>query len=97
MEVSRVSFGRGGGVKLAGAYNGRQSTWYEAAVRQTTGLIMAAGMTKEVTFDPVDGRVNDRIDDACRTKYRGSRYRASMIRAEARAATMKVTPRELKP
>jgi hypothetical protein len=45
-------------------YNGRQSRWYHAAVRQRAGRIRAAGMTKEVTFEPVDGPINGRIDDA---------------------------------
>jgi hypothetical protein len=38
------------------AYNGQNSRWYQAAVRQKAGRITAAGMTKEVTFEPVDGR-----------------------------------------
>jgi hypothetical protein len=56
------------------AYNGRKSRWYQAAVRQKAGRIIAAGMTKEVTFEPVEGPVNDRIDEAHRKKYRGSPY-----------------------
>ncbi len=74
------------------AYNGTDSRWYRAAVRQKAGRITAAGMTKEVTFEPVEGSVNDRIDDAYRAKYRGSPYLSPMI--GARAATVKVTPRE---
>src|SRR5207244_12373009 len=31
------------------AYNGHNSRWYQAAVRQKLGRIMAAGMAKEVT------------------------------------------------
>lgn len=46
------------------AYHGRRSRWYQAAVRQKAGRITAAGMTKEVTFEPVDGPTNDAIDDA---------------------------------
>ena len=42
------------------AYNGRKSRWYKAAMRQMAGRITAAGMTKEVTFEPVDGPINDR-------------------------------------
>jgi hypothetical protein len=38
------------------AYNGPKSRWYQAAVRQKAGRIIAGGMTKEVTFEPVDGR-----------------------------------------
>jgi hypothetical protein len=48
------------------AYNGQGSRWYKAAVRQKVGRITAAGMTKSVGFEPVDGPVNDRIDDAYR-------------------------------
>ena len=35
-------------------YNGQDSRWYQAAVRQGAGRITAAGITKEVTFEPVD-------------------------------------------
>jgi hypothetical protein len=75
------------------AYNGQSSRWYQAALRQKAGRITAAGMTKEVTFEPVDGSINDRIDDAYRAKYRGSPYLGPMI--GARAATVKVLPREV--
>jgi hypothetical protein len=76
------------------AYNGQNSSWYKAAVRQQAGRIAAAGLTKEVTFEPVEGPVNDRIDDAYREKYKGSPYLAPMIGARARSATVKVTPRD---
>ena len=76
------------------AYNGRGSRWYQAAVRQKAGRIAAAGLTKEVIFEPVDGPINDRIDDAYRAKYRDSPYLSPMIGTRARAATVKVTPRE---
>src|SRR2546423_8243207 len=51
------------------AYNGPNSRWYQAALRQKAGRIIAAGMTKEVSFEPVEGPINDRIDDAYRAKY----------------------------
>jgi hypothetical protein len=76
------------------AYNGQNSRWYRAAVRQKAGRITAAGMTKEVTFEPVDGPINERIDDAYRAKYRGSPYLGPMIGARARSATVKVMPRD---
>lgn len=78
------------------AYNGQNSRWYQAAMRQKAGRITAAGMTNEVTFEPVDGPINDRIDDAYRTKYHGSPYLGPMIGAHARSATVKVVPRETK-
>ena len=33
-------------------------------------------MTKEVTFEPVDGPINDLIDDAYRAKYAAARISA---------------------
>ena len=81
------------------AYNGQSSTWYQAAMRQKAGRITAAGMTKEVTFEPVTfessgGALNDRIDDAYRAKYKNSPYVKPMIGNRARSATVKVRPRE---
>lgn len=76
------------------AYNGKGSRWYEAAMRQKTGRITAAGMTKEVGFEPVNGEINDSIDDAYRAKYKTSPYLKPMIGASARSATVKVSPRK---
>ena len=75
------------------AYNGKNSRWYKAAARQKAGRISAADMTTKVTFELVDGPINDRIDDAYRAKYRGSQYLNPMIGARARSATVKVMPR----
>ena len=75
------------------AYNGKSSRWYQAALRQKSGRITAAGMTQEVTFEPVDGPINDAIDDAYRAKYHGSPYLTPMIGSRARSATIKVMPR----
>jgi hypothetical protein len=49
-------------------------------------------MNREVSFEPVNGTINDRIDDAYRVKYKGSPYLAPMIAAGARAATVRITP-----
>src|SRR5437588_6895216 len=49
-------------------YNGQNSRWYRAALRQKAGRITATGMTKEVNFEPVEGPMNELIDDAYRTK-----------------------------
>ena len=77
-------------------YNERASRWYRAAVQQKAGRIVAAGLTKEVGFEPVEGAINDRIDDAYRAKYGGSPYLAPMISARARAATVRITPAEVR-
>lgn len=74
------------------AYNGRGSRWHEAALTQKVGRITAAGMTRDVAFEPVEGAVNDAIDGAYRAKYRGSPYLAPMIGDRARAATVRITP-----
>lgn len=76
-------------------YNGVKSRWYQAAVRQKAGRIKAAGLTKEVVFEPVqDEAMNNRIDEAYRAKYAKSPYLKPMITDRARAATVRIVPRE---
>jgi hypothetical protein len=82
------------GALYARAYNGRSSRWYQAAIWQKAGRITAAGMTREVRFDPVDGPINDLIDEAYRVKYRDSPYLGSMIGTRGRSATVAITLRE---
>jgi len=81
------------------AYNGQSSRWYQAAVRQKAGRILSASIAREVTFEPLDGPVNDsindRIDKAYRAKYRSSPYLKSMIGTRARSATIRIVPREI--
>ncbi len=74
------------------AYNGVNSRWYQAALKQKAGRIIGAGMTKEVSFEPVGGSLNDSIGDAYRSKYASSPYLKPMISARARGATVRVTP-----
>lgn len=76
------------------AYYGQNSRWYQAALRQKAGRITVAGMTKEVNFEPIDGQINDLIDNAYRAKYNSSPYLNSMISTRARSATVKVATRE---
>jgi len=75
-------------------YNGTKSRWYQAALRQKAGRIIAAGMTKEVSFEPVEGSLYDSIDEAYRSKYSESPYLKPMIAARVRAATVKIMPRD---
>jgi len=77
------------------AYSGTRSRWYQAAIRQRAGRITAAGSAKEVSFESVtDGALSERIDDAYRAKYRGHQYLPPMIGARARAATVRISPRD---
>ncbi len=75
------------------AYNGVKSRWYQAALKQKAGRITAAGLTKEVAFEPATD-MKDLVDEAYRIKYRESPYLKPMIGAAASAATVKITPRE---
>jgi hypothetical protein len=75
-------------------YNGQNSRWYQAAIRQKAGRITAAGLTREVAFEAVEGKMNDRIDDAYRMKYHSSPYLSAMISRRARAATVRIAPRD---
>jgi len=76
------------------AYSGQKSRWFQAAMTQGAGRITAAGMTKDVTFERVEGPINDAIDEAYRAKYHGSPYLSPMISARVRSATVKVMPLE---
>jgi hypothetical protein len=76
-------------------YHGQASRWYQAAVAQQAGQIIAAGTTSNVVFEPVsDGALNDAIDNAYRTKYATSPYLKAMVAASARSATIRIAPRE---
>jgi hypothetical protein len=76
------------------AYNGTASRWYKAAMQQKRGRITAAGVTKNVAFQPVDGPINDDIDEAYREKYKNSPYLQPMISKRSRSATVKIEPIE---
>lgn len=74
------------------AYNGVNSRWYKSAMQQKAGRIIAAGMTKEVRFEQVQGAINNAIDEAYQKKYSSSPYLSPMISSRARSATVKITP-----
>ena len=74
------------------AYNGINSKWYKSALQQKGGRIHAAAMTKDVTFEPVNGDINNLIDEAYKKKYKSSPYLSPMISNRARAASVKITP-----
>ncbi len=76
------------------AYNGKESSWFKAAMQQKAGRITAAGITKEVNFERINGAVNDQIDDAYRAKYHDSQYLKPMIGMRARSATVRIAPQK---
>jgi len=72
---------------------GRTSTWFRGTQALHEGHIRAGGVDKDVTFvEETDSNINEQIDAAYRTKYRG--YAANIISttltAEARSATIKL-------
>jgi hypothetical protein len=78
------------------SYKGRGGSWFRAAQAQHAGRIRAGGVEKEVTFvDETDPGINDEIDAAYRTKYRGysAQYVDPMVAAEARDTSIKLVPR----
>ena len=76
------------------AYNGKNSSWYKAAVNQKAGRISAAGITLDVVFEQVDpdDNINELIDEAYNKKYNNSSYLSSMISKRTRNATIKIIP-----
>lgn len=77
--------------------NGRTSAWFRGVEARHEGQIRAGGVVKDVTFvEELDPTIHEQIDAAYRTKYR--RYAASIVNTtvstEARAATIKLVPRE---
>ncbi|HEX4160396.1 MAG TPA: DUF2255 family protein [Rhizomicrobium sp.] len=82
------------GMLYARSYLGRKGRWYQAAMRRKAGRIGVAGLTKDVHFEPAAGVLDDRIDEAYRGKYGASSYLAPMIAPDARATTLRITPRD---
>ena len=74
------------------AYKGRVPAGTKPPCGRRRRQITAGGVTRDVSFTPVEGAVTDRIDDVYRSKYGRSSYLASMISARARAATVRIAP-----
>jgi hypothetical protein len=83
-----------GGDLYVRAYNGQSSRWYKSAMKQKAGRIQAAGMIREVVFESAEGDVNSQIDEAYQKKYSDSPYLSPMIGSRAKAATVKIVPKE---
>jgi hypothetical protein len=75
--------------------NGRDGAWFRGVLTRHAGRIRADGIEKDVTFvEETDPALNDKIDAAYLSKYRRyPQYVAPMVKAEVRAATIKLVPR----
>lgn len=77
------------------AWNGVNGRWYRSAIAQRAGKITAAGQEHWVEFAPTgDPELNERIDQAYREKYAGSRYLPPMVGVGPKAATIEITPHD---
>jgi hypothetical protein len=75
--------------------NGRASSWFRGAQNRHEAHIRAGGVDKQIDLVETDD-VNDEVDTAYCAKY-GRRYPSivpSIVAPEARAATLKLVPRE---
>ncbi|HIF7577615.1 TPA: DUF2255 family protein, partial [Klebsiella pneumoniae] len=71
------------------AYSGIRSKWYQAALSQQAGKILAIGQEFDVLFaKPSDPELESKIDQAYLKKYSGSSYVSAMTGIRARAATI---------
>ncbi len=76
------------------SWGGRGGAWFRGAQARREGHIQAGGVDKDVRFLDADPDLQDKIDDAYRTKYRrhGGQYVDPMVCPDARATTMKLVP-----
>jgi len=75
--------------------NGRGSAWFRGAQMRHEAQIRAGGVEKDVSLVETD-EAGDQVDAAYEAKY-GRRYPTivpSIVAPQARAATLKLTPRE---
>ena len=75
--------------------NGPDAAWYRGARARHEGHASAGGVEKDVAFEDAGGELEDRLDDAYRSKY--GRYSENTLRRitspEARSTTLRLTPR----
>ena len=73
---------------------GRTSDWFRGTQRRHEGRIRAVGIEKDVSFVEADARLEARIDNAYRQKYR--RYPKGIVDStltpQARSAALKLAP-----
>ena len=75
------------------AYSGIRSKWYQAALSQQAGKILAIGQEFDVLFaKSSDPELESKIDQAYLKKYSGSSYVSAMTVIRARAATIEILP-----
>jgi hypothetical protein len=73
--------------------NGPDATWYRNTRTRPTGRVWSGGIERDVRFAPADDQLEDRIDDAYRTKFGASSSPTQRIVASpARDTTIHLVP-----
>jgi hypothetical protein len=76
--------------------HGRSGAWFRGTQTRLQGHIRAGGVDKDVAFIvDSDAGVNDRIDEAYRSKYRryGANIVGGVVNPQSRTSTIKLVPR----
>ncbi len=79
------------------SWKGPQAAWFRATQARHRGRISAGGVEKDVSFEHVEGGIDDALDAAYRSKYRrhGGSYVEDMVAPTARATTLRLIPRRV--
>jgi len=80
-------------VYVRSAY-GRTAAWYRGTQTRPEGRIKAGGLSRDVTFAPVDPVLHDAIDAAFRSKYhrQPAQYVNMVLTEDARSTTLRLRP-----
>ena len=75
--------------------NGRVAAWFRGTQMHHEGRVSAGGVTRDVTFVDAKGDLDERTDDAYRTKGRrcSPGIAGSVLPLQARSATIRLIPR----
>jgi hypothetical protein len=75
--------------------NGRVAAWFRGTQLHHEGRISAGGVPSDVTFADAKGDLDDRTEDADRTKDRrcSPGIAGSVLPPQARSATIRLIPR----
>lgn len=75
------------------AYSGTSSKWYQAALSQQAGKVVAIGQEFDVLFAKLsDPELESKIDQAYQKKYSSSSYVSVMAGTRVRATTIEILP-----
>lgn len=74
------------------AQDGTRSSWYQSAVGERSGQIIAAGVKRMVAFERAPGEINLKIDAAYRARYAASPRLKALVSERASETTVRIRP-----